>query len=225
MWQNMFSEKDHFYFAEHLKYASVADPEFYWGRGANSPNPIILLFCRKLHGNEFRHPRAGKVRVLGAPLDPLISSVFSQNIFFISWQEYQSFTIARFIQVMIQPHNRQMSFSVYISALAVADTTVLLNGKSSESLPLVIFQNILCYSCSIFDDQTLFSDYQVRFPVKPLLRPIHTTRKQKNSFMFDLVIWSLLLALWYFFALHSLLFGVNGPLHNYGSPLMIVNGF
>ena len=35
-------------------------------------------------------------------------------------------------QVMIQPHNRHMSFSVYISALAVADTTVLLNGKSSE---------------------------------------------------------------------------------------------
>ena len=30
---------------------------------------------------------------------------------------------------MIQPHNRHMSFSVYISALAVADTAALLNGK------------------------------------------------------------------------------------------------
>ena len=37
-----------------------------------------------------------------------------------------------FFQVMIQPHNRHMSFSLYISALAVADTTVLLNGKCSS---------------------------------------------------------------------------------------------
>ena len=34
-----------------------------------------------------------------------------------------------FIQVMIQPQNRQISFSLYISALAVADTVVLLAGK------------------------------------------------------------------------------------------------
>ena len=34
-----------------------------------------------------------------------------------------------FFQVMIQPQNRQMSFSVYTSALAVSDTTTLLNGK------------------------------------------------------------------------------------------------
>ena len=33
------------------------------------------------------------------------------------------------IQVMIQPQNRQMSFSLYICALAVADTIALLNGK------------------------------------------------------------------------------------------------
>ena len=31
---------------------------------------------------------------------------------------------------MIQPHNRQMSFSLYISALAVSDTMVVLTGKS-----------------------------------------------------------------------------------------------
>ena len=30
---------------------------------------------------------------------------------------------------MIQPHNRQASFSAYISALAVSDTAALLNGK------------------------------------------------------------------------------------------------
>ena len=35
-----------------------------------------------------------------------------------------------FIQVMVQPQNRQISFSLYISALAVADTVVLLAGKS-----------------------------------------------------------------------------------------------
>ena len=33
-------------------------------------------------------------------------------------------------QVMIQPHNRNMSFSLYISALAVSDTIVLLVGKN-----------------------------------------------------------------------------------------------
>ena len=31
---------------------------------------------------------------------------------------------------MIQKHNRHMSFSVYISALAVSDTFVLVNGKA-----------------------------------------------------------------------------------------------
>ena len=41
-----------------------------------------------------------------------------------------------FIQVMIQPQNRQISFSLYISALAVADTVVLLAGK------LVVFSRI-----------------------------------------------------------------------------------
>ena len=34
-----------------------------------------------------------------------------------------------FFQVMVQKHNRQMSFSFYISALAVSDTVVLLGGK------------------------------------------------------------------------------------------------
>ena len=29
---------------------------------------------------------------------------------------------------MIQPHNRHMSFSIYISALAVSDTFTLVNG-------------------------------------------------------------------------------------------------
>ena len=33
------------------------------------------------------------------------------------------------IQVMMQLHNRQMSFSLYISALAVSDTMVVLTGK------------------------------------------------------------------------------------------------
>ena len=32
-------------------------------------------------------------------------------------------------KVMMQPHNRQMSFSLYISALAVSDTMVVLTGK------------------------------------------------------------------------------------------------
>ena len=32
-------------------------------------------------------------------------------------------------QVMLQPHNRRMPFSLYISALAVTDTVVLLNGE------------------------------------------------------------------------------------------------
>ena len=35
-----------------------------------------------------------------------------------------------FIQVMIQPHNRHMSFSLYIAALAVSDTAALLSGES-----------------------------------------------------------------------------------------------
>ena len=39
-------------------------------------------------------------------------------------------------QVMIQPHNRQMSFSLYISALAVSDTVVLIMGK--------IVLNVIC---------------------------------------------------------------------------------
>ena len=42
-----------------------------------------------------------------------------------------NFIIAKYIfyhQVMIQKHNRQMSFSSYISALAVSDTVVLLGG-------------------------------------------------------------------------------------------------
>ena len=30
---------------------------------------------------------------------------------------------------MIQPHNRHMSFSLYISALSVTDTIVLVNGN------------------------------------------------------------------------------------------------
>ena len=30
---------------------------------------------------------------------------------------------------MMQPHNRKMSFTVYLSALAVADTLVLVIGK------------------------------------------------------------------------------------------------
>ena len=34
-------------------------------------------------------------------------------------------------QVMIQPHNRQMSFSLYISALAVSDTMAVLICKSN----------------------------------------------------------------------------------------------
>ena len=33
------------------------------------------------------------------------------------------------LQVMIQSHNRHMSFSLYICALAIADTAALLNGK------------------------------------------------------------------------------------------------
>ena len=32
-------------------------------------------------------------------------------------------------QVMVQPHNRHMSFSVYITALSLSDTICLLNSK------------------------------------------------------------------------------------------------
>ena len=33
------------------------------------------------------------------------------------------------LQVVIQSHNRHMSFSAYIAALAVSDSIALLNGK------------------------------------------------------------------------------------------------
>ena len=39
--------------------------------------------------------------------------------------------IVHIFQVMIQPHNRKISFSLYISALAVADTIVVVSGKIS----------------------------------------------------------------------------------------------
>ena len=42
-------------------------------------------------------------------------------------------------QVMIQPHNRQMSFSLYICALAVSDTIVVLTGKSIHTS---VFKNL-----------------------------------------------------------------------------------
>ena len=35
---------------------------------------------------------------------------------------------------MIQPHNRHMSFSLYIAALAVSDTAALLCGKSNVNV-------------------------------------------------------------------------------------------
>ena len=45
-----------------------------------------------------------------------------------------------FYQVMIQKHNRQMSFSLYISALAVSYTLFLLNGEASiDSLTRMLF--------------------------------------------------------------------------------------
>ena len=47
-----------------------------------------------------------------------------------------TFTCQTF-QVMIQSHNRRMSFSLYISALAVTDTVVLLCGKSQSSFCIV----------------------------------------------------------------------------------------
>ena len=37
-------------------------------------------------------------------------------------------------QVMVQPHNRHMSFSVYISALSISDTISLLNSKFLTNL-------------------------------------------------------------------------------------------
>ena len=37
-----------------------------------------------------------------------------------------------YFKVMIQPHNRNMSFALYISALAVSDTIALLIGNYSE---------------------------------------------------------------------------------------------
>ena len=38
-----------------------------------------------------------------------------------------------YVQVMMQRQNRQMSFSLYIAALAVSDTMVVLTGKSKIS--------------------------------------------------------------------------------------------
>ena len=42
-----------------------------------------------------------------------------------------------YFQVMIQPHNRRLSFSLYICALSVVDTMVLLTGE----LKLYIFSD------------------------------------------------------------------------------------
>ena len=49
------------------------------------------------------------------------------------------------LQVMIQKHNRHMSFSLYISVLAVADTVALLIGN-------IINYNIYCENKSNFNE-------------------------------------------------------------------------
>ena len=49
--------------------------------------------------------------------------------------------ISIYYQVMIQKHNRQMSFSLYISALAVSDTFFLLNGEAS--IPYNLLNNLI----------------------------------------------------------------------------------
>ena len=54
----------------------------------------------------------------------LILSIFSCHIF----------------QVMVQSHNRRMSFSLYISALAVTDTVVLLCGKLLSEFLFSLFK-------------------------------------------------------------------------------------
>ena len=54
---------------------------------------------------------------------------FRRNIREIEMINSHDVNHLNFIQVMIQPHNIHMSFSLYICALAVADTIALLNGK------------------------------------------------------------------------------------------------
>ena len=46
----------------------------------------------------------------------------------VLWFEYVYYTMPDSFQVMIQHHNREMSFSFYIAALAVSDTITLLIG-------------------------------------------------------------------------------------------------
>ena len=58
---------------------------------------------------------------------------------------------------MTQRRNRRMSFALYISALAVSDTVVLLNGKFNVDLYSLFCSDItwlkiqnLCYACYAF---------------------------------------------------------------------------
>ena len=65
-------------------------------------------------------------------------------------------------QVMVQPHNRHMSFSIYISVLAVADTVVLLGGKW-----ICLSVDITYYSFQTQFNKNSFKGYSfLNFPVK-----------------------------------------------------------
>ena len=56
---------------------------------------------------------------------------------------------------MIQPHNRHMSFSLYISALALSDTIAVINGELwTNNVYFVLFLavSVLCdlgHTCSL----------------------------------------------------------------------------
>ena len=50
----------------------------------------------------------------------------THQVFLGKFEETKSYFL---LQVMVQVHNRKMSLSVYISALAVADTVTLILGE------------------------------------------------------------------------------------------------
>ena len=54
------------------------------------------------------------------------------------------------LQVMIQKHNQQMSFSLYISVLAVADTVALLIGNINNYILDMAYELLIRTSISSF---------------------------------------------------------------------------
>ena len=75
------------------------------------------------------------------------------------------------MQVMIQPHNRHMSFSLYICALAVADTIALLNGESIIYIYKIYKDQIKSRALIFFSmPQTVGYKLQIRIHTIPSLK-------------------------------------------------------